>query len=463
MAMNILEARAKHLHSMLFTKEGDNSADQWEAHEIQEMVDELRYRFTQCDEQYVLVIGADGTTPAQIKKAEDIYQKVSDANIRGKLTLRRRLNQLNPPGQNALANPGNNMLRIVKEREPSVTKFNGADHAWPAFRDMFSAEVHNRQDIEPLAELTYLKTACVGRAADALGIWGHTAANYQLAWDVLNKRYENQHNIKQATITKLFSLPRLDDESYDGLNHMVNMVDSLSRQLGDMHVPVNQWDDVIFNMIMERLTNVTITAWKQAQDRDAQRTLAQLLTFTGNRAAACQLQRNGNAQNNGKVNKVQNQKGQTVKNNRSDNNGTPVGQQPPFKKQAFNRRFRNHSPEQNVSEQPSDDQSSEDDQSSQDDQSTEPDVHDRQTGRNQNKDSQYKTFSPCRMCNGKHYLIKCYKFLALTVEKRIELAKDWDICAICFRIHNSGECKWTGCVHCQGNHHVINCPVKSGK
>lgn len=439
--MPLLKARAKHLHSILFTKEGDNSADQWEAYEVRQMIDELKHRYEQCDAQYALIVGTDGTTQAELANAEEIYQKVSEANIRGKLVLSRRLSQLNPQVHAAPVNPGNNILRIVKEHEPSVTKFNGAENAWPAFRDMFSAEVHNRQDIEPLAKLTILKTVCVGRAADALGIWGHTAANYQLAWDYLKKRYENPHNIKQATIMKLISLPCLEEESHDELNHMVNMVDSLSRQLGDMNVPVAQWDDIIFCIIMQRLPRVTITAWKQTQDRDAQLTLAQLLSFTANRAAACQLQRNSNAQNNNKVNTVQDQKNQKkVKHNHTDENGSQNGNRPHDKRAAVKRRSDNHSPEQNVHK-------------------------NRKFKPNNNRKTLDKAKEPavCQLCKGEHYLVKCHQFLALTVEKRTELAKNWRLCHICYRFHGKDECAWTGCYRCKGAHHIINCPVKPPK
>lgn len=60
------------------------------------------------------------------------------------------------------------VIKIEAARRPQLTKFNGSPSEWPAFRDLFLAEVHNK-DMESVQKLLYLQGACTGKASKTLG------------------------------------------------------------------------------------------------------------------------------------------------------------------------------------------------------------------------------------------------------------------------------------------------------
>lgn len=66
---------------------------------------------------------------------------------------------------------------------------------------------------------------------------------------------------------------------------------------------------------------------------------------------------------------------------------------------------------------------------------------------------------PCKMCNGNHFLGRCNKFREVILSRRIQLLDQWHLCQVCLRPHGKGECKWKGCLRCNGHHHLMNCPI----
>lgn len=86
---------------------------------------------------------------------------------------------------NSTINPDGQVIRVEQAHRPQIGKFNGSMADWPAFRDLFVSEVHNRA-LDPVRKLLLLKDACIGAAADTLGSWQPTADNYQLATTTTN-------------------------------------------------------------------------------------------------------------------------------------------------------------------------------------------------------------------------------------------------------------------------------------
>lgn len=72
------------------------------------------------------------------------------------------------------------VIRVEQARPPQIGTFSGNPADWPAFRDLFIAEVHNK-DFEPVTKLLYLQKACIERAATKLGPWQPVGDSYQAA------------------------------------------------------------------------------------------------------------------------------------------------------------------------------------------------------------------------------------------------------------------------------------------
>lgn len=144
------------------------------------------------------------------------------------------------------------VVRIETPRAPEVGTFDGTPAKWPAFRDLFIAEIHNKE-LEPVVKLVYLQKACIEQAKEILGNWQTTNENYLEAWDHIQKKFGDIYHIKQGILNEIFKLEVLERESYRGLRHILDTTSSCLRQLKVMNVPVNYWDDIVINVTGQRL------------------------------------------------------------------------------------------------------------------------------------------------------------------------------------------------------------------
>lgn len=180
---------------------------------------------------------------------------------------------------NSTINPdGQAVIRVEQPHRPQIGKFNGNMADWPAFRDLFIAEVHNRP-IDAVRKLLLLKDACVGKAADTLGAWGPTAENYLLAWESMMAIYDDKYHIIHGILAKLNATSKQDEETHDALRSILDSLTSCTRQLESMatlDVLINQ---IWINHAKQRLPHQTLDAWEQHRNTTSSGQLPTLIDF----------------------------------------------------------------------------------------------------------------------------------------------------------------------------------------
>lgn len=171
------------------------------------------------------------------------------------------------------------VIRVEQRKDPRVGTFDGTSQAWLGFRDLFTAEVINRDDIAAINKLRYLQEACVDKAADALGPWERCDQNFEPAWKMLQDRYDDEFPIRQGLVKKIFALPQIKEETFDGLSRAINVVQGVLRQLNAMNVATDQWDPIIIHLLTHKLPPITMDTWEQRRAAGQIPTLKQLLEF----------------------------------------------------------------------------------------------------------------------------------------------------------------------------------------
>lgn len=436
-AVAVFKVRVATVTGMDVTKEGDDSVQLLDAAWVESTQQMLEGQFKLAEQYFNNAIAHVDITDELQRECVEMHGVMQAAFLRGlaALTARRQalLPQQEAQPQN-MANP-EQIIRIVNKRDPRVNKFNGEPHAWPAFRDMFMAEVHNREDIETVTKLTYLKTSCIGAAADVLGHWGHTADSYAGAWKLLNERYEDSYNIKQSLVAQIMSIPAIKTESHENLSSVVNTVESVLRQLKDMKVKVKYWDPVIIYTIMTRLPYRAKADWEQRREANVEPSLDQLLQFLSNRArgrlcsdtpsSAPKTESNANAQRqNGDRTKAQ----------------VPATPKSPPQVKVEKRPHAADSNNKFARKLKLDKPAS--------------------SGNRENKAGASSRFKvDCYLCKGDHPLYRCSKFKSTTLNKKIQLVDQMHLCRNCLKKHGPGECKFSGCPRCGEKHNLLLCPV----
>jgi hypothetical protein len=104
-----------------------------------------------------------------------------------------------------------------------LPKFDGDILGWTLFRDMFQSLVHENTSISNIERYHYLISCLSGPALTVVKAIPLTADNYVMAWDALQKSFDNQRLLASAHIDKLFSFVPLRKKLLSSLSSFVNI------------------------------------------------------------------------------------------------------------------------------------------------------------------------------------------------------------------------------------------------
>ena len=89
-----------------------------------------------------------------------------------------------------------------------LPKFNGDPFKWHEFWDVYSATVHDREDLSDAEKLQYLKGQLTGEAAKTIGGFRMTGANYETITELLHNTYGDRETIIDAHMLELVQLAK---------------------------------------------------------------------------------------------------------------------------------------------------------------------------------------------------------------------------------------------------------------
>ena len=145
-----------------------------------------------------------------------------------------------------------------------LPSFNGAYHAWLNFYDSFKALIYDNQQLADVQKLHYLRSCLKNEAAKVISSLETLSANYNVAWDLLNDRYDNRCIIIQNHIKTLMKLLSSNKESASNIRNVLDNVQMHLRALAALDEPVNQWDSIIIYMFTSKLDRCTHREWEKS-------------------------------------------------------------------------------------------------------------------------------------------------------------------------------------------------------
>ncbi|KMQ85110.1 hypothetical protein RF55_16538 [Lasius niger] len=88
--------------------------------------------------------------------------------------------------------------------------------------------------------------------------------NYVIAWELLEKRYDDERGIKRRHIQCLMDeLPQIKKESASAIQELVDHIQKHLRVLQSMKLPTEEWGDLIIYIIEKNLDNATRRRWEE--------------------------------------------------------------------------------------------------------------------------------------------------------------------------------------------------------
>lgn len=122
---------------------------------------------------------------------------------------------------------------------PTLPKFSGDPKAWETFRDLFRAVYHDRADMAPVEKFIQLHCALEGEAKEALKGFSITNNDYPVAWQTLLDRFDKPEILATKHVNALFELPKLTDESAQGLQKLYDEVNLHAEAIRALDYPVD--------------------------------------------------------------------------------------------------------------------------------------------------------------------------------------------------------------------------------
>lgn len=286
-----------------------------------------------------------------------------------------------------------------KSIENTWGEFDGNLTQWQGFHDRFKAAIHDNEQLSGAYKFMYLQNSLKGKANQALGEWQLTDNNYAEAWERLKQLYERKYQTSAELVRKFNNLPKLDYANGAMIQKFSNTTHEVLRQLKALDYPVEHYDLFIVHSIHERLDIETSKAWEFYRASETP-TVQDLLYFLDRQAKAL-------------------------------SNVHHLEQKKSFKRKRHDEKENHAEPKR-----PKFDKFKE------------------QHGETERKSPS----NMCPVCNEKHPVHKCPKFLKMNLSNRKKSIREHDLCMNCLKPHHvSKDCYSGACARCNLKHNSLLC------
>ncbi|XP_043461792.1 uncharacterized protein LOC122506254 [Leptopilina heterotoma] len=146
----------------------------------------------------------------------------------------------------------------------SLPKFSGNQLEWETFRDLFKAMV-DQTNITDVQKFYYLKSSLTGKAAERIKNLPVNNANYNEAWSMLVRRFDNNRILLAAHMRKLLSCPVASSRSVDEILRLLDATNESIRAFTNIGRPVELWDDWFVHILVNKLDPSTREEWESSQ------------------------------------------------------------------------------------------------------------------------------------------------------------------------------------------------------
>ena len=142
--------------------------------------------------------------------------------------------------------------------------FAGKHKDWPSFQGLFRSLVVRDTTLTDAERLHYLRGALTGDAELLLRNMPESEENFEVAWQLLQDRYDNQRLMVKAQMNTIFGLPTITRESGPELKRLFYTVCDSVKALEAMKRPYDASGDWLIHLIVERIDPQSRRDWETA-------------------------------------------------------------------------------------------------------------------------------------------------------------------------------------------------------
>lgn len=159
--------------------------------------------------------------------------------------------------------------------------FSGAYEMWPSFADSFKSAVHNNQNLRDTDRLKYLRGCLNGKAAEKIESLETTDMNYRIAWNILEKYYNDPGALINNRVKAMFELSPCAKSSANQLEILLDSATKHYQALKALNKPFLEAFPIY--AITSKLDEQTRLKWKEKTQGNDYPKIEELLEFLHSR------------------------------------------------------------------------------------------------------------------------------------------------------------------------------------
>lgn len=168
----------------------------------------------------------------------------------------------------------------------SLPTFGGKYDDWFPFFDAFNSIIHSNASLNNVQRLQYLRSSLTGEASNIINSLEISDLNYEIAWTMLKKRYDNKRVIMHAHVKAIIELPSMNKENVGELRQIADGASKHIHALKALNRPTTHWDDLLVYLLASKLDALTLREWQTSLTGTEIPTFKQLTEFIAHR---CQV------------------------------------------------------------------------------------------------------------------------------------------------------------------------------
>ncbi|XP_043257983.1 uncharacterized protein LOC122400525 [Colletes gigas] len=144
-----------------------------------------------------------------------------------------------------------------------LPSFDGNYNGWLKFRDTFLSLIHNNESLSDIQKFHYLDSSLEGCAARIIQSLGISDANYKIAWETLNARFQDSTALLRHHVHALLDITPVRKHAASGLREFLDDAKNHLFALKSLGEPVDKWNTLIVPMLARKLDIVSVREWEK--------------------------------------------------------------------------------------------------------------------------------------------------------------------------------------------------------
>lgn len=144
----------------------------------------------------------------------------------------------------------------------SLPNFDGNLNNWISFLEIFKSMITEDSNLTGLHKLHYLKSCLRGEALKIISSLTTTEENFDIAWEMLIKRYDNRKLILRHHVAQIVEIPDIKRQNSHSLRNLIDQAELNLKILKNQGVPTDTWDVLLIHILSSKLDSQTRQEWE---------------------------------------------------------------------------------------------------------------------------------------------------------------------------------------------------------